>query len=166
LQILGVKDRITVMMWARKVFCKHNYANNVKSKAEEMRNAVHQVKNLFQPLFNIGLPAFWDSLGKLVPIVEHQSALLAARMDSSKFNELPGILSRPTIFDKLSDDFRILHQFRNLREFLPPMSYTQCIELEILLKEMSDYEMLTEDQWRQIERLGRSKYHIVGASAS
>jgi len=71
LQILGVKDRITVMMWARKVVCKHKYVNNVKRKAEEMRNAVHQVKNLFQPLFNIGLPTFWDSLGKLVPIVEH-----------------------------------------------------------------------------------------------
>jgi len=66
-------------------------------------------------------------------------------MDSSKLNEIPGTLSGPTIFDRLSDDFIILHQFRNLREFMPPMSYTQCIELEILLKEMSDYEMLTEE---------------------
>jgi len=31
---------------------------------------------------------------------------------------------------------------------MPPMSYTQCIELEILLKEMSDYDMLTEEQWK------------------
>jgi len=161
-----VKDKIAVMMWARKVVCKQKYVNNFKSKVEEMRNAIHQVKNLFHPLFNIGLPAFWDSLGKLVPAVEHQSTLLAARMDSSKFNELPGILSGPTIFDKLSDDFRILHQFRNLREFFPPMSYTQCIDLEILLKEMFDDEMLIEDHWKQIERLGRSKYHIAGASAS
>jgi len=105
LQTLGVKDKIAVMMWARKVVCKHNYANNVKSKAEEMRNAVHQVKSLFQPLFNIGLLAFWDSLGKLVLVVEHQSTLLVAWMDSSKFNEFSWILSGPTIFDKLLDDF-------------------------------------------------------------
>lgn len=166
LQVLGVKDMITVMMWSRKMVCKHSYANNVKRKAEEMRNSVHQVKNLFQPLFSIGLPTFWDSLGKLVPVVEHQSTLLATRMDSSRFNELPGILLGPTIFDKLSEDFRILHQLRNLREFLPPMFYTQCIELEILLKEMSDYEMLINDQWKHVERLGRSKYNIAGASAS
>lgn len=93
------------MMWAKKVGCKHNYVKNVKSKAEEMTNAIHQVKNLFQPFFNIGLPTFWDSLGKLVPAIENQSTLLATQMDSSKFNELLGILSRPTIFDKLIDDF-------------------------------------------------------------
>lgn len=63
-QTLGLKVRITIMMWARKVICKHTYANNVKSKAKEMRNSVHQVKNLFQPFFNIGLPAIWDSLGR------------------------------------------------------------------------------------------------------
>ena len=87
-------------------------------------------------------------------------------MDSSKFNEFPGILSGATIFDKLSDDFRIMQQLRNLREILPPMSYSQCIELEILLKENTDYDMLTEEQWKQIERLVRSKYQIAGASAS
>lgn len=69
-------------------------------------------------------------------------------MDSSKFNEFPEILSVATIFDKLSDDFRIMQQLRNLREILPPMSYTQCIELENLLKEMTDYDMLTDKQWK------------------
>jgi len=108
-----------------------------------MRNAVHQMKNPFQPLFQISLPTCWDSLGKLIPAAEHQPALLAARMDSSKLSEMPGTLLGPTIFYRLSDDFRILHQFWNLREFMPPMSYTQRIELEILLKEISDYEMLT-----------------------
>ena len=59
------------MMWVTKVVCKNNYVNNVKRKVEEMRNLVHQVKSLFQPLFSIDLPAFWDSFGKFVPAVEH-----------------------------------------------------------------------------------------------
>lgn len=57
LQILRVKDRISIIMWAIKVMNKHRYANIVKNKAEEMSNVVHQVKSLFQPLFNIRLPA-------------------------------------------------------------------------------------------------------------
>jgi len=69
--------------------------------------------------------------------------LLAAKMDSSKLNEMLGILSGPTVVDGLLDDFRILYQLRNLRDFMPQMSYTHCIELEILLKEMFDYDMLT-----------------------
>jgi len=86
-------------------------------------------------------------------------------MDSSKLAEMPSVLSGLTVSNRLTDDFRILHQFKYLREFLPPMSYTQCIELEILFKEMIDYEVLTEEQWRQVERLGRSKYNIAGSSA-
>lgn len=166
LHTLQVKDRITVIMWAKRVICKHNFANSVKAKAEEMRNVVHQMKNIFQPLFKINLPTFWNSLDKLIPATEYQPALLASRMDSSKLNELPGSLSGPTIVDRLSDDFIILHQFRNLREFMPPMSYTQCIELQILLKEMLDNEMLTDEQWKQVERLGQMKYNIAGSSAS
>jgi len=76
-------------------------------------------------------------------------------------NQMLGILSGPTIVDRLSDDFRIMYQLRNLREFMPPMSYTQFIELEILLKEMSDYVMLIEEQW-----LDRTKYNIAGSFAS
>lgn len=166
LHTLGVKYRITVMMWARRVICKHYFANNVKTKANKMRNAVHQMKNFFQPLFKIGLPTFWDSLGRLILVTEHQLALLAARMDSSKLNKMPGTLSKSTVFDRLSDDFRILHQFRNLREFITSMSYTHCIELEILLKDMFDYEMLTKEQWKQVGRLGQSKYNIARSSAS
>ena len=87
--ILGVKDQITVIMWARRVIWKQFFVNNVKAKAEEMNNAVHQMKNLFQPLFKIGLPTFWDSFGKLIPTAEHQPTFLATRMDSSKLNEMP-----------------------------------------------------------------------------
>ena len=67
LQALGVKYRIIIIMWARKVIYKHTYMNNVKAKAEVTRNYVQKVKNIFQPLFQISIPTFWDSLGKLIP---------------------------------------------------------------------------------------------------
>lgn len=161
LHTLEVKDRIMVIMWAIRVICKHNFVNNVKTKAEEMKNATRQMKIIFQPLFKIGLPAFWDPLGRLVPVTGHQPTLLATKMDSLKLDEMPGTLSGSTLCNRLTNDFRILHQFRNLREFMSPMSYTQCIKLEILLKEMTDYEVL---QWKQVERLSRRKYNIAGSS--
>ena len=166
LQALGIKDRITTMIWARKVICKHTYMNNVKGKAEDMRNFVQKVKDLFKPLFQIGLPSFWDSLGKLVPKEEYRTSLLSTRMDSSSFRGLEGNLSGSTIFNKLSNDFQILHQFKSIKDTLPPMSYTECIELEILYKEMGEYEMLSEEQWKQVERLGRAKYRLTEASTS
>ena len=51
LQALGIKDRITTTIWARKVIWKHTYMNNVKGKAEDMRNFIQKVKDLFKPLF-------------------------------------------------------------------------------------------------------------------
>lgn len=75
-------------------------------------------------------------------------------MDSSKLREVEGNLSGSTVFSKLSEDFQILYQFKGIKDFLSALSYTQCIELEILLKEMSEYDMLLDDQWKQVERLG------------
>jgi len=166
LQALGIKDRITTMIWARKVICKHTYMNNVKGKVEDMRNFVQKVKYLFKPLFQIGLPSFWDSLGKLVPKEEYRTSLLSTRMDSSSFRGLEGNLSGSTIFNTLSNDFQILHQFKSIKDTLPPMSYTECIELEILYKEMGEYEMLSEEIWKQVERLGIAKYRLTEASTS
>lgn len=45
-----------------------------------------------------------------------------------------------TIIDKLSDDFNLLDIFREVLKDLPPISYVQCIELEVLTKEMLAYE--------------------------
>jgi len=106
LQALGVKDRIAIMMWSRKVVCKHTYTNNVKGKVEEMRNSVHQVKNIFQPLFQIDLPSFWDALGKMVPAGDYHTTLLYAIMDSSKFRELHGDLSVPLFSAKCQTIFK------------------------------------------------------------
>ena len=40
LRALGVKDRINVMLWARKIIYKHIHINNVKNKAKDMRNSL------------------------------------------------------------------------------------------------------------------------------
>ena len=80
---------------------------------------------------------------------EHYLTLLTqARIDHSKFEGLKKGLDGRSLVQRLSDDFEILIQFREIKIGLPPISYTSFIELEVLIKEMLDYEVLSQNQWK------------------
>ena len=81
-------------------------------------------------------------------------------MDHSKFEDVENELNGRTIVNKLIDDFKILSQFRIIKEQIPPISYASCIDLEVLIKETMDYHILVEKQWEVVERLGRTRYKI------
>jgi hypothetical protein len=78
-------------------------------------------------------------------------------MDHSKFETLEEGLKGSTLVDKLSTYFEILNQFRKFKLGLPFMSYATCIDLKILMKEMVDYEIPFELQWKEIVRLVNTK---------
>ena len=69
-------------------------------------------------------------------------------MDHSKFEGLKRGIDGNTLVEKLMDDFEILIQFKEIKAGLPPISYTSCIELEVLIQEMSNYEMTSQSQWK------------------
>jgi hypothetical protein len=48
--------------------------------------------------------------------------------------------------EHLAIDFEILNQFKIVKIGLPTMSYATCIDLEILIKEMMDYEIPSDSQ--------------------
>jgi FtsZ-binding cell division protein ZapB len=166
LQTIGVKDRTVVIVCARKIIGKHNHMRNVRSKAEKIEQNVQSFKDLFSQLFKRGLPSFWNNNGKMVSQEKYNVLLTQARMDHSKFEDLEKGLKGNTIVDKLTNDFEILSQFRTIKSCLPPISYASCIELEVLIKEMVDYDIPSESQWKEVERLGRSKYKFPAANQS
>ena len=133
---------------------------NVKPKVEQMQKSVQAMRDSLNLLFQKGLPSFWDNYNKLIPQQDYQAMLIQARMDASNFDDLDNILTGIIIINKFSNDFEILDIFKVLIHNIPPLSYASCIELEVLLKEMSDYVVPTDDQWKQVERLGRSKYKL------
>jgi hypothetical protein len=47
---------------------------------------------------------------------------------------------------------------------MPTMSYATCIDLEILIKEMMDYEIPSDPQWKEIVRLGKTKCNVSGTN--
>ena len=69
-----------------------------------------------------------------------------------------------TLFEHMITDFEILNQFKAVEIGLPVMSYASCIDLEILIKEMIDYDIPSDLQWKDIVRLGKTKCIFPGSN--
>ena len=48
---MGIRDRITVITWERKVIGKHRHVDSVQAKAYQMLQHVKSIKGLFLELF-------------------------------------------------------------------------------------------------------------------
>ena len=79
-------------------------------------------------------------------------------MDHSKFDDLEKILTGKTIVDKLIEDFEILQKFLLVRKGLPKVSYEAYMELEVSIREMMECDTLSTEQWKAVERFGKTKY--------
>jgi hypothetical protein len=78
-------------------------------------------------------------------------------MDHSKFESLEEKLKGTNLGEYLTTNFEILNQFKIVKIRLPTMSYACCIDPKILIKEMMDYEIPSDLQWKEIVRLGKTK---------
>jgi hypothetical protein len=164
IQTIRVKDRTSLIIWARRIITKHDLLKSVLNKAIQMEQSVKNFKHLFDEFFIKGLPSFLDGKGKLRDQEEYNALLTQSRMDHSKFKTLEEGLKGATLVDKLSTYFEILNQFKTIKLGLPVMSYATCIDLEILMKEMTDYEILFKLQWKEIVRLRKTKCNFPGPS--
>ena len=79
-------------------------------------------------------------------------------MDHSKFDDLVKGLTRKVIVDKLIEDFEILQKFLIINGGLPTVSYESYMDLEVSIQEMIEYDIPSVEQWRAIERFGKTKY--------
>jgi hypothetical protein len=129
-----------------------------------MKQRVEEFKDLFEELFVKGLPPFWDGKGKLYDQEEYNSRLTQCRMDHSKFENLEENMKGATLVEYLITDFEILNQFKTVKIGLPVMTYASCIDLEILIKEMMDYDIPFDLQWKEIVRMGKTKCSFPGSN--
>jgi hypothetical protein len=70
-------------------------------------------------------------------------------MDHLKFEGMEENLKGTSLVEYLSTDFDILNQFKTVKTRLPTITYATCIDLEILIKEMMDYETPSDLQWKE-----------------
>lgn len=108
-------------------------------------------------MFKKGLPSFWDNNDYLIPQEAYQALLAHQRNEDSKFKELDKHLKGHVIVDMLTDDFELLFQFRSILENLPPLSYSQYVEMEVITKEMLDYEYPTTTQCENIFKFEKKR---------
>ena len=79
-------------------------------------------------------------------------------MDHSKFDDLEKSLIGKNIVDKLTEDFKILQKFTIIRSRLPKVSYEAYMELEVSIREMMECDTPIAEQWKAVERFGKTKY--------
>ena len=157
---MGIKDRVSIVLSAKKIIHKHQLMKIVQDRSEELMVQVNRFKKEFEGLFEDGLPCFWNEKGRMLPQEHYNHLIVRARMDHSKFNELEKILSGQTIVDMLTEDFKVLQKFTAIRTRLPKKSYETYMELEVAIREMMERDTPSVEQWKAVERLGKTKYAL------
>ena len=130
----------------------------VQDKADEMTSRINDFMHAFKELFEDGLPSFWGEEGRLFSQEHYHRLLVQICMDHSKFDDLVKGLTGKVIVDKLTEDFELLQKFIIVRGGLPTMSYESYMELEVSIREMIEYDIPSAEQWRAVERFGKTKY--------
>jgi hypothetical protein len=129
-----------------------------------MDQSLQELKDLFEEFFIKGLPPFWDVKGELYDQEEYNARLTQCRMDHSKFETLEENMKGATLVEHMITDFEILNHFKIVKLGLPVMSYASWIDLDILIKEMIDYDIPYDLQWKEIVQLGKIKCSFPGSS--
>ena len=73
---------------------------------------------------------------------------------------MEGNLKGEEIIDKLGEDFSIMYQFQIIKKALPPISFSSCVELEVLQRELRNFEFPIQKQWNEVGKFGKMKYIV------
>ena len=79
-------------------------------------------------------------------------------MDHSKFEYLVKGLTGKIIVEKLSEDFEILEKFLIIKKGFPAVSYEAYVDLEVSIREMTEYDTPNMEQWNIMEKFRKTKY--------
>ena len=75
-----------------------------------------------------------------------------------KIGDMDINLKGEAVVDKLSDDFDILAQIKMINTNSPPISTSKCVELQVMVREMMEYETPSQNYWDHIEKFIKMKY--------
>ena len=79
-------------------------------------------------------------------------------MEHFKFEDLVKGLIGNTILEKMTEDFEILDKFLIVKKVFPTVSYEAYVDLEMSIREMTEYNTPNAEQWKIVEKLGKTKY--------
>ena len=62
--------------------------------------------------------------------------------------------------EKLTEYFEILDRFLIIKKGLPAVSYESYVYLEVPIRELTEYDTPNVEQWKIVEKFGKTKYII------
>ncbi len=134
---------------------KYTLLNAVKGKMSQIQKQVQEFKQAFLPLIGYGLPSFWDNENMLIAGPEYKEMLIKARSDHRKFNDMVKGLKGMVVVSKMRQDFELPLLFREIKAKLPIFSEGPLIELDVLMKELTDAPVPKDEAWKEVLRVGR-----------
>ena len=60
--------------------------------------------------------------------------------------------------EKLTEDFEILDRFLIIKKGLLAVSYESYVDLEVSIREMTEYDTPNVEQWKVVEKFVKTKY--------
>ena len=105
-------------------------------------------KVIFEDLFELGLPFFWNEEGDVLSDVAYLTKLQERAKGISDIDQLSSISKGKDLQEILSKDFTILHQLRQLNKGFPPLSYGFYAELDALYRNMLISDLPTSPIWK------------------
>ena len=79
-------------------------------------------------------------------------------MDHSKFEYLFKGMTGKIIVEKLTEDFEVLQKFLIIRRGFPTIAYEAYVDLEVSIREMTEYDTPNVEQRKIMEKFGNTKY--------
>ena len=141
--------------------------NAVREKMSQIKKQVLIFKQAILPLIGYGLLSFWDSEDVLIVELEYKELLIKARFDHSKFSDMVKGLKGMTVIRKMRQDFELPLLFREVKAKLPVFTEVPLIELEVLMKELSNASVPKDEEWKEVFRVGaRLIVPVAGAASS
>ena len=132
LATLNVHDKMGIIIRVKKFIEKNRLMQNVNTREEEMKEEIQYFYKWFKPLFDKDLQTFWYNNDNLIDKEDYDNILAQHRDNHDKFQETEGTLKGEDILNELEDDFDILSQLKYIRRNIPSISFSNCVELEVL----------------------------------
>ena len=118
--------------------------------------------NRYKKLVNLGLSSCWDKNGHLIPHERYKEMLILGKNNTTKFQDLEGILKGKYIVDKLKDNFELLW---STKLFFQGNNhpYEKFEELDMGTRRMMDFTYPVGNQCNNIARFsGNNSSPVVG----
>ena len=102
-------------MLLQRVIDKDELTKKVHSKIETLQKEIKEIYALFKPLFQKGLPYFWNAENRLLKKEKYENLIVNKRNDHSNFEDLEGNLKGEVLVVKLGYLFDLLNMVKRIK---------------------------------------------------